>query len=106
MVPFPAKSELASHFGDHIPRRHHPSRPIGRGAIMVFCQMYRQGSPRVERNFANFRRNSAVADQGKPMARNFGVPTRSARYQPGAFWPLLPLAFIVVGLISALAHLR
>jgi hypothetical protein len=73
---------------------------------MVFCQMYRQGSPRVERNFANFRRNSAVADQRKPMARNFGVPMRSARYQPGAFWPLLPLAFIVVGLISALAHLR
>jgi hypothetical protein len=60
----------------------------------------------MERNFANFRRNSAVADQGTPMARNFGVPMRSARYQPGAFWPLLPLAFIVIGLISAVAHLR
>ena len=64
------------------------------------------GQPRVERNFANFRRNSAVADRGKPMARNFGLPMRSARHQPGAFWPLLPLAFIVVGLMSAVAHLR
>jgi hypothetical protein len=60
----------------------------------------------MERNFANFRRNSAVTDQGKPMARNFGVPMRSAGYQPGAFWPLLALALIVVGLISAVAHLR
>src|SRR3982074_1114780 len=60
----------------------------------------------MERNFANFRRTATVADEGKPMARNFGVPMRSARYQPGAFWSLLPLAFIAVGLISAVAHLR
>jgi hypothetical protein len=60
----------------------------------------------MERNFAKFRRNSAVADQGKPMARNFGVPMRSAGYQPGTFWPLLALALIAVGLISAVAHLR
>jgi hypothetical protein len=32
-------------------------------------------SSRVERNFANFSRNSAVADQGKPtLACRYGVP--------------------------------
>ena len=40
------------------------------------------------------------------MARNFGVPMQRAKYQTRSFWPLLPIAFIVVGVIDAAAHLH
>jgi hypothetical protein len=52
---------------------------------------------KMKRNFANFNRDSVVRS-GKTDGSKFGVPMRSARYPPGTFWPLLPLAFIVFGL--------
>jgi hypothetical protein len=48
----------------------------------------------------------SLVNEGEMMTRNFGVPMQRARYQPRSFWPLLPIAFIVVGVINAAAHLR
>ena len=58
------------------------------------------------RNFANLICKFIMVHEGKAMARNFGLPMQRARYQRRSFRPFLLIAFIVVGVINAAAHLR
>jgi hypothetical protein len=39
------------------------------------------------------------------MARNFGLARQTNRRYRGSLWPLLPVIFIVLGLINVAAHL-
>lgn len=40
------------------------------------------------------------------MARNFGLQKQIGGRRQESFWPLIPIMFIVIGVINVAAHLR
>jgi hypothetical protein len=46
-----------------------------------------------------------VAEQGRSMSRNFGVPRQTYGRYRGSMWPLVALTLIMIGLIDVATHL-